>query len=79
MVDHFATQAQALIAGKAKAMIVTRSRLHAVRYKLAIDRYIAETRAALAEQFYREGVRLFRSNLSQSIQATSLARGTRCR
>ena len=34
-----------------------------------VDRYIAETRAALAEQFYREGVRSFRSNLGQSIQA----------
>lgn len=34
-----------------------------------IDRYIAETKAALAEQFYREGVHSFRSNLEQSIQA----------
>ncbi len=34
-----------------------------------VDRYIAETRAALAEQFYREGVRFFRSNLDQSIKA----------
>jgi type I restriction enzyme R subunit len=41
-VEHFATQVQAEIAGKAKAMIVTRSRLHAVRYKLAVDRYLAE-------------------------------------
>lgn len=31
--EHFAAQAQAEIGGKAKAMIVTRSRLHAVRYK----------------------------------------------
>ena len=30
------------IGGQAKAMIVTRSRLHAVRYKLAVDRYLAE-------------------------------------
>jgi len=42
MVEHFAAQVQNLIAGKAKAMLVTRSRLHAVRYKLAIDRYLAE-------------------------------------
>src|SRR5207249_6343336 len=28
--------------GKAKAMIVTRSRLHAVRYRLAVDRYLQE-------------------------------------
>ncbi len=30
------------IGGKAKAMIVTSSRLHAVRYKLAVDQYIKE-------------------------------------
>jgi type I restriction enzyme R subunit len=42
MVDHFVAQAQSQIGGKAKAMIVTRSRLHAVRYKLALDKYLAE-------------------------------------
>ncbi len=42
MVEHFAAQVQERIAGKAKAMIVTRSRLHAVRYKLAVDRYLGE-------------------------------------
>jgi len=42
MVEHFAAQVQAEIAGQAKAMIVTRSRLHAVRYRLAIDKYLAE-------------------------------------
>jgi type I restriction enzyme R subunit len=34
MVEHFATQVQNAIGGKAKVMIVTRSRLHAVRYRL---------------------------------------------
>jgi type I restriction enzyme, R subunit len=33
---------QGEIGGKAKAMIVTRSRLHAVRYKLAVDKYLKE-------------------------------------
>lgn len=42
MVEHFVAQAQSQISGKAKAMIVTRSRLHAVRYKLALDKYLAE-------------------------------------
>jgi type I restriction enzyme R subunit len=42
MVEHFAAQTQNEIGGRAKAMIVTRSRLHAVRYKLAIDKYLAE-------------------------------------
>ena len=41
-VEHFAAQVQGEIGGKAKAMIVTRSRLHAVRYRLAVDRYVAE-------------------------------------
>lgn len=41
-VEHFAAQVQNEIGGRAKAMIVTRSRLHAVRYKLAMDKYLAE-------------------------------------
>jgi len=41
-VEHFAAQVQGEIGGKAKAMIVTPSRLHAVRYRLAVDRYFAE-------------------------------------
>jgi len=40
--EHFAAQVQGDIGGKAKAMIVTRSRLHAVRYRLAVDNYLAE-------------------------------------
>lgn len=42
MVEHFALQSQGEIGGKAKAMIVTRSRLHAVRYRLAVDKYLKE-------------------------------------
>jgi type I restriction enzyme R subunit len=42
MVEHFAAHVQGQIGGRAKAMIVTRSRLHAVRYKLAMDRYLKE-------------------------------------
>jgi type I restriction enzyme R subunit len=40
IVEHFNDQISNRIDGKAKAMIVTRSRLHAVRYKLAVDQYI---------------------------------------
>ncbi|HNQ88445.1 MAG TPA: type I restriction endonuclease [Verrucomicrobiota bacterium] len=40
MVEHFSNHVQHRIGGKAKAMIVTRSRLHAVRYKLAVDAYL---------------------------------------
>lgn len=42
MVGHFAGQVQDKIKGHAKAMIVTRSRMHAIRYKLAIDTYLKE-------------------------------------
>ena len=41
-VEHFAAQVAGAIDGRAKAMIVTRSRLHAVRTRLALDRYLAE-------------------------------------
>ncbi len=44
IVEHFRTVTGHQIGGKAKAMVVTRSRLHAVRYKQAIERYIAERR-----------------------------------
>ena len=42
MVGHFAAQVQHRIRGRAKAMIVTRSRLHAVRYKRAVDALLRE-------------------------------------
>ena len=42
MVEHFMAKSQYEVGGKAKAMIVTRSRLHAVRYKLALDRHLEE-------------------------------------
>ena len=44
MVEHFADRVQDRIGGRAKAMIVTRSRLHAVRYKLGVDAYLWERR-----------------------------------
>ncbi len=40
MVEHFRAFTRKKINGKAKAMVVTRSRLHAVRYKQAFDKYI---------------------------------------
>ena len=42
MLEHFMAKSQYEIGGKAKAMIVTRSRLHAVRYRLAVDRRLTE-------------------------------------
>lgn len=40
MVEHFRNLVKKRINGKAKAMLVTSSRLHAVRYMLAFQRYI---------------------------------------
>lgn len=40
MIEHFRKFTMHKIGGKAKAMVVTRSRLHAVRYKKAFDEYI---------------------------------------
>ena len=42
IVEHFAAAVQDAVGGRAKAMIVTRSRLHAVRYKLTLDRHLRE-------------------------------------
>lgn len=42
IVEHFREHVMAKIGGRAKAMLVTDSRKAAVRYKLAIDKYIKE-------------------------------------
>ena len=42
MVEHFRTHVRHKIGGRAKAMVVTEGRLHAVRYKQTFDKYIAE-------------------------------------
>jgi type I restriction enzyme R subunit len=42
MIDHFRRRTRHEIGGRAKAMLVTSSREHAVRYKFEFDRYIKE-------------------------------------
>jgi len=42
IIEHFRHKVRHRIGGKAKAMLVTASRLHAVRYKIAFEKYIAE-------------------------------------
>ena len=42
MVEHFRAHTRHKIGGRAKAMVVTSSRLHAVRYKQAFDTYLAD-------------------------------------
>lgn len=45
MIEHFHTQIRQHINGSAKAMVVTRSRLHAVRYKQAVDAILKREKA----------------------------------
>ncbi|MEX2304198.1 MAG: type I restriction endonuclease [Bryobacterales bacterium] len=42
MIEHFRASTKHKIGGRAKAMVVTRSRAQAVRYKLEFDKYIKE-------------------------------------
>ena len=42
IIEHFRNQVRHRIGGRAKAMVVTSSRLHAARYMQAFDRYITE-------------------------------------
>ena len=42
VVEHFRAHTRHKIGNRAKAMVVTSSRLHAVRYKQAIDKYLRE-------------------------------------
>ncbi|WP_103664210.1 type I restriction endonuclease subunit R [Gracilimonas amylolytica] len=42
MIEHFRNKTMHKIGGRAKAMVVTGSRLEAVRYKKSFDKYIAE-------------------------------------
>jgi len=42
IIEHFRHSTRHKIGGRAKAMVVTRSRLHAVKYKLAFDKYLKD-------------------------------------
>lgn len=42
IIEHYRNFVKRKIGGRAKAMVVTASRLHAVRYKIAFDKYIKE-------------------------------------
>ncbi|MBM7460755.1 type I restriction endonuclease subunit R [Rhodococcus coprophilus] len=53
IVEHFHTNVAHLLEGRAKAMVVTDSRKAAVKYKKAIDAYIAKRAAVDASYNYR--------------------------
>lgn len=43
IIEHFNSKVKHLLGGEAKAMVVTSSRLEAVRYKLAFEKYVANS------------------------------------
>jgi type I restriction enzyme R subunit len=47
VVEHFRSRVAPLLNGRAKAMVVVASRVEAVRWKIAIDKYIQEKRYAI--------------------------------
>ena len=56
MIEHFHAATQHKIGGRAKAMVVTGSRLEAVRYKQSFDRYIKEKGYAIKSLVAFSGV-----------------------
>ena len=56
MIEHFHAVTQHKIGGRAKAMVITGSRLEAVRYKQSFDRYIKEKGYAIKSLVAFSGV-----------------------
>lgn len=56
MIEHFHAATQHKIGGRAKAMVVTGSRLEAVRYKQSFDRYVKEKGYAIRSLVAFSGV-----------------------
>lgn len=44
IIEHFSEHVRSQLGGRGKAMVVTTSRIQAVRYKLAFERYLAENK-----------------------------------
>lgn len=79
MIEHFRNSTIKKIGGKAKAMVVTSSRKHAVRYKLAFDKYIKEkgytdlkTLVAFSQTVKDEGVEYTESKMNDGLRESQL-------
>ena len=81
MVEHFQKFTRHRIRGRAKAMVVTGSRLEAVRYKQSFDRYIREKGYAIkslvafsgtVEDDQAPGVSYTEADMNQGIRETEL-------
>ena len=77
MVEHFQTVTRHKIGGKAKAMVLTGSRLEAVRYKQSFDRYIQEKgyaiRSLVAFSGHRGGRQAGRCHLHRTGHETPVS------
>lgn len=79
MVEHFRNHTMKKIGQEAKAMLVTASRLHAVRYKLAFDEYIKrkgyhnlKTLVAFSGTVKDDSVEYRETQMNEGISETSL-------
>ncbi|WP_211828716.1 type I restriction endonuclease subunit R [Kistimonas asteriae] len=67
IVEHFKDNVMGLLGGQAKAMVVTSSRKEAVRYKLALDKYLAEQKSHIAVMIAFSGEVEFHKNDPDSL------------
>ncbi|MBS4535190.1 type I restriction endonuclease subunit R [Clostridium sp. D2Q-14] len=79
MIEHFRNSTMKKIGGEAKAMVVTSSRKHAVRYKLAFDKYIKEkgytdlkTLVAFSQTVKDEGEEYTESKMNDGLKESQL-------
>jgi len=79
IIEHFRSATARKIGGKAKAMLITPSRLHAVRYKLAFDKYLKEkgyddmmTMVAFSGEVNDEGNKYTEPTMNGGISESSL-------
>lgn len=71
VVEHFRENVQPLLKGNAKAMVVVGSRVEAVRWKLALDKYIADQNYALGSLVAFSGEVNDRESLPESVTENS--------
>ncbi len=80
IIEHFRNNIMKQIGGEAKAMLVTSSRLHAVKYKLAFDKYIKEkgyselkTFVAFSGTVSDDGIERRESAMNNGVSESNLA------
>jgi type I restriction enzyme R subunit len=77
IVEHFRTSTMHKIGGRAKAMMVTESRLHAVRYKLTIDKYLSDKGYTDVRTLVAFSGEVLDPDTKQTYTETSMNRGIR--